>query len=177
MVCDLWISIRFVCFCVSRFVACDRNYDWQQRKTQLWRRLLNFRVRTFLKSAVKTSYLFSRWIILDWWKIYAFDEPDLLSGCIINVSFKGQLGSRILKTTFSQSWPVYHIQSISHLKHSQPSLRFFCKIAQKYPSRPALFRSAADITLSKTECKECVFRERGGDIQSVEPRYNKGPRD
>ena len=27
MVCDLWISIRFVCFCVSRFVACDRNYD------------------------------------------------------------------------------------------------------------------------------------------------------
>ena len=55
---------------------------------------------------------------------------------------------------------------------------FFCKIAQKYPSRPALFRSAADITLSKTECKECVFREGGGvDIQSVEPRYNKGPRD
>ena len=27
MVCDLWISIRFVCFSVSRFVACDRNYD------------------------------------------------------------------------------------------------------------------------------------------------------
>ena len=25
MVCDLWISIRFVCFSVSRFVACDRN--------------------------------------------------------------------------------------------------------------------------------------------------------
>ena len=22
-----WISIRFVCFCVSRFVAYDRNYD------------------------------------------------------------------------------------------------------------------------------------------------------
>ena len=27
MVYDLWISIRFVCFSVSRFVACDRNYD------------------------------------------------------------------------------------------------------------------------------------------------------
>ena len=24
---DWWISIRFVSFCVSRFVACDRNYD------------------------------------------------------------------------------------------------------------------------------------------------------
>ena len=27
MVCDLWISIRFVCFSVSRFVTCDRHYD------------------------------------------------------------------------------------------------------------------------------------------------------
>ena len=42
----------FVCFCLSRFVARDRNYDWRQRKTQLWRRLLNFRVRMFVKSAV-----------------------------------------------------------------------------------------------------------------------------
>ena len=47
-----WFSIRFVCFSVSRFVACDRNYDWRQRKTQLWRRLLNFRVCMFVKSAV-----------------------------------------------------------------------------------------------------------------------------
>ena len=52
VICDWWILIRFVCFCVSRFVACDRNYDWRQRKTQLWRRLLNFRVRVFVKSAV-----------------------------------------------------------------------------------------------------------------------------
>ena len=29
-----------LCFSVSRFVACDRNYDWRQRKTQLWRWLL-----------------------------------------------------------------------------------------------------------------------------------------
>ena len=41
-----------LCFCVSRFVACDRNYEWRQRKTQLCRRLLNFKVRMFVKSAV-----------------------------------------------------------------------------------------------------------------------------
>ena len=52
VICDCWISIRFVCFCVSRFVACDRIYDRRQRKTQLWRRLLSFRVRVFVKSAV-----------------------------------------------------------------------------------------------------------------------------
>ena len=38
--------------CVSKFVACDRNYDWGQRKIQLWRWLLNFRVRMCVKSAV-----------------------------------------------------------------------------------------------------------------------------
>ena len=62
MVCDWWvvhwISIRFVCFCVSRFVACDPNYDWGQRKTQLWRRLMNFRVRMFVESAVTVISLF-----------------------------------------------------------------------------------------------------------------------
>ena len=26
-ICDWWILIRFVCLSVSRFVACDRNYD------------------------------------------------------------------------------------------------------------------------------------------------------
>ena len=31
MVCDFWISIRFVCFSVSRFVACDRNYDGSEK--------------------------------------------------------------------------------------------------------------------------------------------------
>ena len=51
-ICHWWISIRFGCFCVSRFVACDRNYDWRQRKTQLWRQLLNLRVRMFVKSVV-----------------------------------------------------------------------------------------------------------------------------
>ena len=39
--------------CVSRFVACDHNYDWRQQKMQLWRWLLNFRVPMFVKSAVK----------------------------------------------------------------------------------------------------------------------------
>ena len=44
--------------CVSVFegllraYVCDRNYDRRQRKTQLWRRLMNFRVRMFVKSAV-----------------------------------------------------------------------------------------------------------------------------
>ena len=53
LICDWKISIRFVCFCVSRFVTYDRNYDWRQPKTQLWRRRLNFRVRMFLKSTVR----------------------------------------------------------------------------------------------------------------------------
>ena len=58
LICDWWISMRFVCFCVSRFVACDRNYHWRQRKTQLWRRLLNFGVRMFVKSAVTACLIF-----------------------------------------------------------------------------------------------------------------------
>ena len=33
-------------------VACERKYDWQQRKTQLWKRPLNFWVRVFFKGAV-----------------------------------------------------------------------------------------------------------------------------
>ena len=53
LICDWRISIRFVCSCISRFVTCDRNYDWRQPKTQLWGRLLNFRVRMFLKSTVR----------------------------------------------------------------------------------------------------------------------------
>ena len=35
------------------FPTCDRNYDW---KTRLWRRLLNFRVCVFVKSAVKKCF-------------------------------------------------------------------------------------------------------------------------
>ena len=46
--------MRFnVSFCVSRLVACDCNYDCQQPKAQLRKRLLNFRVRMFVKSAVR----------------------------------------------------------------------------------------------------------------------------
>ena len=52
MVCELWILNRFVCFSVLRCVACHRNYDWRHQKMHLWRRLLNFRVRVFLKSTV-----------------------------------------------------------------------------------------------------------------------------
>ena len=57
-VCDCWILICFVYFCVSGFITCDcnkKNYEWQQWKTQLWRRLWNFRVHVFLKSTVKDS--------------------------------------------------------------------------------------------------------------------------
>ena len=46
------ILTKWKALCVSRFLARDRNYDWRQRKTQLWRRHLNFRVRVFVKSAV-----------------------------------------------------------------------------------------------------------------------------
>ena len=49
MVCELWISNRFVCFSVSRFVACHRNYDWRQQKMHLWRRILNSRVKKHSK--------------------------------------------------------------------------------------------------------------------------------
>ena len=50
-----WITIPFACFSVSRFVACDRDYDWRQRKTQFWRRFFNFRVRMFVKSEVRIT--------------------------------------------------------------------------------------------------------------------------
>ena len=55
MVCDWGISSRFVCCCVSRFVTCGRNYAWRQRITQLWKCVLKFRVRVFLKRAVKDA--------------------------------------------------------------------------------------------------------------------------
>ena len=51
MVCDLWL-VDFDPFHVSALVACERNYDWRQWKTQLWTRLLSFRVCMFIKSAV-----------------------------------------------------------------------------------------------------------------------------
>ena len=76
VICDWWISILFVCFCVSRFVSCDRNYDWQQRKTQLWRRLLTFRVRMFVKSAVR-SFCSSDFFFLFWVDVIRGDEDEL----------------------------------------------------------------------------------------------------
>ena len=56
VICHWWITIPFACFCVSRFVACDRDYDWRQRKTQFWRRFFNFRVRMFVKSEVRITH-------------------------------------------------------------------------------------------------------------------------
>ena len=54
MVCDLWISIRFVCFSVSRFVACDCMIDgsdkhnceggfWTLEFVCLWKAQLSLR--------------------------------------------------------------------------------------------------------------------------------------
>ena len=68
MVCDWWISIHFVCFCVSGFVACDhykRQLRLQQRRMQFfilsW--LLNSRVCVLLEIAVTAMQLLSlRWI-------------------------------------------------------------------------------------------------------------------
>ena len=51
----IWGFRSVLCFSVSRFVACDRYYDWRQRKTQLWRWLLKLRVRMFVKSAAKSQ--------------------------------------------------------------------------------------------------------------------------
>ena len=61
MICDWRISIRFVCFCVSRFIACDGNsvIMIEAAKMQFWRRLLNLKVRVFVKSAVTESTLSS----------------------------------------------------------------------------------------------------------------------
>ena len=66
--CDWWISIHFVCFCVSGFVACDhykRQLRLQQRRMQFfilsW--LLNSRVCVLLEIAVTAMQLLSlRWI-------------------------------------------------------------------------------------------------------------------
>ena len=46
---QLWFVIgRFrSVLCVSRFDVYNRNHNWRQRKTQLWRQLLNFRVRVW----------------------------------------------------------------------------------------------------------------------------------
>ena len=98
VICYWWISIHFVCLCVSRFVACDRNYDWRQRKTQLWRRLLNFRVRMFVKSAVMTD-----WITAIHWS---------------------ELGPRY----FSVYYIIIFQCFISAVELPNPSLIFFCPI-------------------------------------------------
>ena len=68
VICDWWISIHFMCFCVSGFVACDHNQNQlplQQRKMHFfivsW--LLNSRFCVLLESAVTAMLLLSlRWI-------------------------------------------------------------------------------------------------------------------
>ena len=54
MICDRWILIRFVHFCVSRFVACDCNYDWWHRITHIVKAaFLTLEFPVFVKSTVK----------------------------------------------------------------------------------------------------------------------------
>ena len=45
MICNWWISIRFLCFCVSRFVACDLNCD--QNPTLIFQIFFNLVPRAF----------------------------------------------------------------------------------------------------------------------------------
>ena len=62
VICDWWISIHFVCFCVSGFVACD-HYKKQKMQFFIVSWLLNFRVCVLLESAVTAMQLLSlRWI-------------------------------------------------------------------------------------------------------------------
>ena len=55
----------FLCFKVHCLWSC---HDWCKRKTQLWRRLLHFRVCMFLKSTVKTVQ-FTTLKRLKWWHL------------------------------------------------------------------------------------------------------------
>ena len=73
----LWFVIgrfwSFLCFCVSMFVACDGNYDWKQLQMQLlllilWRWLLNFRVRVFMKSTISSYVSANNW---QYWKTWS----------------------------------------------------------------------------------------------------------
>ena len=82
MVCDLWL-VDFDPFSVfSRFVACDRNYYWRQWKTQLWSRLLDFRVRVFVKRSVRFHFWISIWhlhwvILTQLWSTRPFQQKVL----------------------------------------------------------------------------------------------------
>ena len=82
MVCDLWL-VDFDPFSVfSRFIACDGNYYWRQWKTHLWRRLLDLRVRVFVKSSVRFHFWISishlRWVILtQLWTTRPFQQKVL----------------------------------------------------------------------------------------------------
>ena len=56
MVSDLWL-VDFDLFCVFLCFKVCCSWSWWQWKTQLWlRRLLNFRVSMFVKSAVNDSH-------------------------------------------------------------------------------------------------------------------------
>ena len=138
MVCDWWISIHFVCLCVSRFVSCDLNYDWRKRKTQLWRRLLNFRVRMFVKSAVMTD-----WITAIHWS---------------------ELGQRYFSVYYILIFQCF----ISAVELTNPSVIFFFQFGGSRPSRfmsvvylsfprkPKKKKNGAHWLESTTQTQKCV---------------------
>ena len=58
MVCDFdrWILMCFVCFCVSRFIACDNNYaDWWRWKNAIVKVAFELQGSNVLKSPVKND--------------------------------------------------------------------------------------------------------------------------
>ena len=105
----LWCVIggfrSLLCVSVSRFVACDHNYDWRQQKTWLWRQLLNFRVRMSVKSAV-TKCKIQRWI-----RLFSFQVSAQGSQPQVELSAYGS-PVRELPLNINHNWP-----SISLFQH------------------------------------------------------------
>ena len=91
--CDWWILIRFVCFCISRFVSCNHNFDWWQ-----WKTLLNFGVRVFVKSAVKWNGYEACYTSL-WYVLYFF------FACIF------VFGAQLLIIAFLSFWSCKQIKT------------------------------------------------------------------
>ena len=52
LICDWWISICSVCFCLSKFIACDCNKMIDTSKKQKSKLAFKFRIYVLLKSTV-----------------------------------------------------------------------------------------------------------------------------
>ena len=73
VICDCWISIHSLCFCVSRSTACDGNImtDSSEKYKILlivsWLLHVNFRVHMLSESAVKGFTCIGTWVQLLWY--------------------------------------------------------------------------------------------------------------